>query len=111
MKILHDIDWLKVIQALQYLQYRTEQKHVAESSMPSFTDARIEELCTMIRAICSSPLTARAEVELKTLAKELRAAIRQHVEMAKISLSTKQSAIRARDPDPGAPDPRDSNQR
>jgi hypothetical protein len=39
------------------------------------------------------------EKELRELARELRVAIREHVRTAKSSLSAKQSAILARDPD------------
>jgi hypothetical protein len=40
-----------------------------------------------------------SEAELRTLARHLRRAIRQHVRMAKSSLGTKKLAIIDRDPD------------
>ncbi len=68
-------------------------------SVPSATDARIEELCARIRVLCWGSFTPETERELRTLAKELQVAIKDHVRRAKSSLSTKQSAILARDPD------------
>jgi len=67
--------------------------------MPTTTDARIEELCDRIRLLCSGALTLAVETELRSLARELRHAIKDHVKTAKSSLSTKNSAIMARDPD------------
>jgi hypothetical protein len=67
--------------------------------MPSSTDAPIEELCARIRLLCSGTLTPAVEAELKTLARHLRLAIKDHVHAAKSSLGAKKSAIVARDPD------------
>jgi hypothetical protein len=67
--------------------------------MPSSTDARIEELCARIRLLCSGTLTPEVEAELRTLARHLRLAIRDHVHAAKSSLGAKKSAIIERDPD------------
>lgn len=67
--------------------------------MPTSTDPRIEELCQRIRVLCCEPLTEPVERELRELATDLRNAIAEHVESAKSSLSTKNLAIMARDPD------------
>ena len=67
--------------------------------MPTSTDPRIEELRQRIRVLCCEPLTEPVETELRELATELRNAITEHVGSAKSSLSTKNSAIMARDPD------------
>lgn len=67
--------------------------------MPPSTEARIEELCSRIRILCAEPFTPESETELRTLAKELRIAIRKHVRMAKSSLSVKGAAIAQRDPE------------
>jgi hypothetical protein len=67
--------------------------------MPTSTDVRIEELCAEIRLLCSGPITPPVETELRKLAVELRDAINEHVQTAKSSLSVKNSAIIARDPD------------
>jgi hypothetical protein len=66
--------------------------------VPSSTDARIEELCARIRALCREPFTAHGEAELRRLARELRLAINEHVQAARGSLKVKKSAIIARDP-------------
>jgi hypothetical protein len=67
--------------------------------VPSSTDPKIEELCSRIRALCRGPFSEETELELRKLARELRVAVAQHLEMAKSSLSTKKSAIAERDPD------------
>ena len=67
--------------------------------MPFVTDARIEALCARIRELCCQPLSAASEAELRELARELRVAIRQHVQMARSSLTTQQAAIGERDPE------------
>jgi hypothetical protein len=67
--------------------------------VPSSTDAQIEELCSRIRALCGRPFSSKEEAELKRLARELRVAIKQHVEMAKSSLSARKSAMIKPDPD------------
>lgn len=67
--------------------------------MPLSTEARIEELCSRIRALCREPFTPESEVQLRRLARELRSSIRKHVGMAKSSLSAKRAAIAKRDPD------------
>lgn len=61
--------------------------------MPSSSDARIEALCKEIRALCARPISQEAESELRKLAVELRAAIEEHVKMAKSSLGAKKSAL------------------
>jgi hypothetical protein len=66
--------------------------------MPSSTEARIEEICARIRVLCCEQLSPETEAELRELARELRAAIRLHLRMAKSSLHAKQSAIAHRDP-------------
>lgn len=66
--------------------------------MPSSTDAPIEELCARIRLLCSGSLTPEVELELRTLAKHLRIAIKDHVRAAKSSLGAKKSALIERDP-------------
>jgi hypothetical protein len=66
--------------------------------VPSSTDTRIEEICAQIRVLCGRPFSSETEAELRKLARELRAAIKQHVEMAKSSLKTKKAAIAERDP-------------
>jgi hypothetical protein len=53
----------------------------------------------MIDKICSGPFTPEAEAELRKLAQDLRVAIRQHLGLAKRSLSAKKAAIRENDPD------------
>ena len=65
--------------------------------VPSTTDAGIEELCARVRALCGGPFTPQTEAELRGLARKLRLAIRQHVQMAKSSLSVKKAAIAQRD--------------
>lgn len=65
--------------------------------VPSTTDAGIEELCARVRALCGGPFTPQTEAELRGLARRLRLAIRQHVQMAKSSLSVKKAAIAQRD--------------
>lgn len=67
--------------------------------MPSSTDARIEEIITKIRCLCGAQFSPESETELRKLARELRAAIKQHVQMAKSSLGTKGAAINELDPD------------
>src|ERR1700688_2423699 len=71
----------------------------AKYRVPSSTDARIEILSERIRSLCGSALTPESEEEIRRLAQELRRAIDQHVSLAKSSLSTKQAAISARDPE------------
>jgi hypothetical protein len=61
--------------------------------VPRSTDARIEEVTARIRILCSDPFTPEAEAELRMLARELRVAIKQHVQMAKSLLATKKAAI------------------
>ena len=65
--------------------------------MPSETESQIEELCARIRSLCSKPHTPQAESELRSLAKELRVAIEQHMKMAKSSLLAKKATIIKRD--------------
>jgi hypothetical protein len=67
--------------------------------VPSSTDAQIEEITAAIRSLCSGPFTPEAEADLRKLARKLRIAIRQHVQMAKDSLGAKKAAIVERDPD------------
>jgi hypothetical protein len=66
--------------------------------VPSSTDAKIEELTLAIRKLCRVPFSAEAEANLRKLARELRVAIQQHVQMAQGSLSVKKAAIDRRDP-------------
>jgi mRNA-degrading endonuclease RelE of RelBE toxin-antitoxin system len=66
--------------------------------VPSSTDAKIEELTLAIRKLCRVPFSPEAEANLRKLARELRAAIQQHVRMAHDSLSVKKAAIDKRDP-------------
>jgi len=61
--------------------------------VPASTDVLIEELCSQIRKLSRERYTPEAESHLRRLAQELRAAIEQHVEFAKSSLSAKQLAI------------------
>ncbi|MGA7294225.1 MAG: hypothetical protein WBW85_16950 [Terriglobales bacterium] len=66
--------------------------------MPASTDARIEELCARIRALCREPITPDAETQLRRFAQELRIAIDEHVRRAKVS--TEQTTVMvSRDPD------------
>ena len=67
--------------------------------MPVATESEIEEVCARIREISQGELTPKAETELTKLAFVLRIAITRHVELAKSSLTTKKSAIEARDPE------------
>jgi len=67
--------------------------------VPRSTEVRIEEICARIRVLCSERFSPESESELRTLAQQLRLAIRQHVRMAKSSLEVKKSAIEDRDPD------------
>jgi len=67
--------------------------------VPSSTDARIEELCSRIRALCGRPFSPKEEAELRKLARELRIAVSHHVEMAKSSLSARKAALIKPDPD------------
>ncbi|MGA8540370.1 MAG: hypothetical protein WB566_12780 [Terriglobales bacterium] len=67
--------------------------------MPTSTDVRIDELCARIRVLCSRPITPPVEVRLRKLAVELRDAVNEHVQTAWSSLSAKNAAIRARDPE------------
>jgi hypothetical protein len=67
--------------------------------MPSSTDSQIEELCARIKVLCRGPISAKTEAELRRLARELRVAIKQHVETAKSSLGAKRVAIARRDLD------------
>jgi hypothetical protein len=69
--------------------------------VPSSTDVRIEEIITKIRHLCAGPFRPEAETELRKLARELRIAIKQHVQMAKSSLGTKGAAINELDPEAG----------
>jgi len=63
------------------------------------TDIQIEELCSQIRNLCRGHYTPEIELDLRRLAQELRAAIEQHAEFAKSSLSAKQLAIIRREED------------
>jgi len=67
--------------------------------VPTLTDARIEELCARIRALCLGPFSHPREVELKVLARKLREAVSHHVSIARSNLRLKKSAIDQRDPD------------
>jgi len=67
--------------------------------MPAATESEIEEVCARIREISRGELTPKAETELRKLAFVLRIAITRHVKLAKSSLTTKKSAIEARDPE------------
>jgi hypothetical protein len=67
--------------------------------VPPSTEARIERITARIRALCSGPFKPEAEAELRKLAQDLRAAIRQHLGLAKRSLSAKKAAIKENDPD------------
>jgi hypothetical protein len=67
--------------------------------MPAATETEIEEVCARIREISRGELTPKAETELRKLALVLRIAITRHVKLAKSSLTTKKSAIEARDPE------------
>jgi len=67
--------------------------------VPSTTDARIEEIITNIRRLCSGSFSPQSEAEMRKLARELRLAIKQHVRMAKSSLAVKGAAINEHDPD------------
>jgi hypothetical protein len=67
--------------------------------MPAATENEIEEVCARIREISQGELTPKAETELRKLALVLRIAITRHVKLAKSSLTTKKSAIEARDPE------------
>jgi len=67
--------------------------------VPPSTDVRIEKIIARIRALCSNPFTPMAEAELKKLARELRLAINQHVQMAKGSLTASKVAIQELEPE------------
>jgi hypothetical protein len=67
--------------------------------VPTSTDNRIEGLYAEIRALCGEPFSSQTEAQLRKLARELRMEIRQHVDMAKSSLTVKKTAIAERDPD------------
>jgi len=67
--------------------------------VPASTDIQIEELCSQIRTLCRGHYRPEIESDLRRLAQELRAAIEQHVEFAKTSLSAKQLAIIRREED------------
>jgi hypothetical protein len=67
--------------------------------VPSSTDVRIEELCARIRALCAKPFSTKSEAELRKLARELRLAVSQHVELAKSSLTARKAALIKPDPD------------
>jgi hypothetical protein len=67
--------------------------------MPAATESEIEEVCARIREISRGELTPKAETELRKLALVLRIAITRHVKLARSSLTTKKSAIEARDPE------------
>jgi len=67
--------------------------------MPAATESEIEEVCARIREISRGELTPKTETELRKLAFVLRIAITRHVKLAKSSLTTKKSAIEARDPE------------
>jgi hypothetical protein len=71
----------------------------AKYCVPSSTDLQIDQLCQQIRTLCRGPLRPGDEAAIRNLAMELRAAIEEHVRMARSSLGTKQSAITARDPE------------
>jgi hypothetical protein len=68
-------------------------------AVPSSTEASIEEIIAKIRDLCGRPFSLEAEAELRKLARDLRHAIKQHVRMAKSSLSVKGAAINEHDPD------------
>ena len=80
---------VRCIERISACRYTT----VAASS----TDARIEKTVSEIRALCEGSFNPGAEADLRKLARQLRAAIRQHVRMAKCSLSAKKLAIVLRD--------------
>lgn len=61
--------------------------------MPSSTDVRIDSIVSAIRDLCGRELTPGTELKLRELARELRLAIREHVEMAKSSLDPRKTAI------------------
>jgi hypothetical protein len=65
--------------------------------VPSSSEASIQELCARIRVLCVGPYSEETEEELRKLAGELRIAIKQHLDMAKSSLSIKKTAIDERD--------------
>ncbi len=91
--LLHRHDFasgIRCIESRNSIKYST--------CVPSSTDSRIDELCEKIRRLCGKPLNPKSEVELRKLARELRAAIKEHVRMAKSSLDAKKAAIEKRDP-------------
>jgi hypothetical protein len=65
--------------------------------MPSSSEPRIEELCDRIRDLCRGPFSSETEAELRKLARQLRVAVGEHVEIAKSSLRAKKKAILDRD--------------
>jgi hypothetical protein len=68
-------------------------------AVPSSTEASIEEIIAKIRGLCGRPFSLEAEAELRKLARDLRHTIKQHVRLAKSSLSVKGAAINEHDPD------------
>jgi hypothetical protein len=72
--------------------------------VPSDTDEQIQEIIAKIRKLCGAAFSDDGEDELRKLAKELRAAIKQHVRMASSSLRTKKDVIDRHDPDAHDPD-------
>ena len=85
---------------LRHVLYRTTSSTPLRFlEVPTSTDNRIEGLCDEIRALCGEPFSSQTEAQLRKLARELRMAIRQHVDMAKSSLTVKKTAIAERDPD------------
>jgi hypothetical protein len=67
--------------------------------VPHSSESRIEELCERIRSLCNGPFSGQTEAELRKLARQLRSAIREHVDAAKFSLDVRKKAILERDPD------------
>jgi len=67
--------------------------------VPSSTDEQIQEIIAKIRKLCGASFSEAGETELRKLAKELRAAIKQHIRMASSSLTTMKAAIDQHDPE------------
>jgi len=65
--------------------------------VPFSTEETIEPLCSELKALCNKPFSAETKADLRELARELRLAIKDHVEFAKSSLHVKQAAIVERD--------------
>jgi hypothetical protein len=66
-------------------------------AMPSSSEPRIEELCARIRDLCRGPISSENEAELRKLARQLRVAVKEHLETARSSLRAKRKAIIERD--------------